>query len=94
MSGDGRHHILTIRNVTVRKGGTEILSGVDADIRSGEVTALIGPNGAGKTTLLQAILGQVPYTGEIRFRPPREHGDASPASGTFRNTCPSIGKPP
>jgi zinc transport system ATP-binding protein len=81
MTGDGHAHVLTIRNVTVRKGGVEILSGVDADIRSGEVTALIGPNGAGKTTLLQAILGQVPYTGEIRFLRTAERAHASPRIG-------------
>jgi zinc transport system ATP-binding protein len=77
-----RHlHTLSIRNLTVRKGGAEILSGVDADIRCGEVTALVGPNGAGKTTLLQAILGQVPYTGEIRFCRAREHGQGEPRIG-------------
>jgi len=74
-------HTLSIRNVTVRKGGREILSGIDADIRCGEVTALIGPNGAGKTTLLQAILGQVPYTGQIRFCGSSEHGGGAPRIG-------------
>ena len=81
MTAEGSHHVLTIRGLTVRMDGSEILSGVDADIRSGEVTALIGPNGAGKTTLLRAILGQVPYTGEIRFRRSRDHDVAAPRIG-------------
>jgi zinc transport system ATP-binding protein len=81
LTGDRHLHTLTIRNLTVRKGGVEILSGVDADVRCGEVTALIGPNGAGKTTLLQAILGQVPYTGEIRFCRSPEHGEGAPRVG-------------
>jgi zinc transport system ATP-binding protein len=81
MTGNAPIHTLAIRNLTVRKGGTEILSGVDADIRCGEVTALIGPNGAGKTTLLQAILGQVPYSGEIRFCRSSEHGEGAPRVG-------------
>jgi zinc transport system ATP-binding protein len=81
MTGEGPLHTLSIRNLTVRKGGVEILSGVDADIRCGEVTALVGPNGAGKTTLLRAILGQVPYTGEIRFCRAREHGFGEPRIG-------------
>jgi len=81
MSGEAFHHTIEIRNLTVRKGGREILSGVDADIRCGEVTALIGPNGAGKTTLLQAILGQVPYDGEIRFCRSPEHGEGAPRIG-------------
>jgi zinc transport system ATP-binding protein len=78
----GTHrHTLEIRNLSVRKGGTEILSGIDADIRCGLVTALIGPNGAGKTTLLHAILGQVPYTGEIRFCRHEDHGGGNPRIG-------------
>lgn len=77
-----RHaHTLTIRNLSVRLGGVAILSGVDADLQCGEVTALIGPNGAGKTTLLLAILGLVPCAGEIRFRRAEEHGQGTPRIG-------------
>jgi zinc transport system ATP-binding protein len=74
-------HTLEIRNLSVRAGSSEILSGIDADIRCGEVTALVGPNGAGKTTLLMAILGLVPYTGEIRFCRAEEHGRGAPRIG-------------
>ena len=74
-------HTLEIRNLSVRAGGREILSGINADIRCGEVTALIGPNGAGKTTLLLAILGLVPFTGEIRFCRAEEHGKGAPGIG-------------
>ena len=81
MTRKPHRHTLEIRNLSVRAGGVEILSGIDADIRCGEVTALIGPNGAGKTTLLHAILGQVPYTGEIRFCRAREHGEGEPRIG-------------
>ena len=81
MSGAVPHHTLEIRNLSVRAGGTEILSGVDADIRCGEITALVGPNGAGKTTLLLAILGLVPYTGEVRFCRAEEHGRGTPRIG-------------
>lgn len=75
------HHTLEIRNLSVRAGGTEILSGIHADIRCGEVTALVGPNGAGKTTLLLAILGLVPHSGEIRFCRAEEHGKGAPRIG-------------
>jgi ABC-2 type transport system ATP-binding protein len=36
---------------------TQALSGVDLEVRQGEVVGLIGPNGAGKTTLLTCLLG-------------------------------------
>ncbi|NJD62462.1 MAG: metal ABC transporter ATP-binding protein [Deltaproteobacteria bacterium] len=81
MNRPARFHTLEIRDLSVRAGGTEILSGIHADIRCGEVTALIGPNGAGKTTLLLAILGLVPYTGRIRFCRAEEHGKGTPRIG-------------
>jgi zinc transport system ATP-binding protein len=81
MNRAARFHTLEIRDLSVRAGGTEILSGIHADIRCGEVTALIGPNGAGKTTLLLAILGLVPYSGRIRFCRAEEHGKGSPRIG-------------
>lgn len=63
---------IDIRGVSVRRSGVEILSDVSATIHVGETTAVIGPNGAGKTTLLAAILGLIPYKGEIRFFPERK----------------------
>jgi ABC-2 type transport system ATP-binding protein len=35
-------------------------------VEEGRILGLIGPNGAGKTTALNAILGMVPYQGELR----------------------------
>jgi ABC-2 type transport system ATP-binding protein len=32
-------------------GSTEVLRGVDFDVRYGEVFCLLGPNGAGKTNI-------------------------------------------
>lgn len=58
---------LLLEDVGVRRGGEEILTGVNCSFLRGQVTAIIGPNGAGKTTLLQAVLGLLPSTGKIRF---------------------------
>lgn len=33
----------------------------------GTITSIIGPNGSGKTTLIKAILGLIPYEGEINL---------------------------
>jgi ABC-2 type transport system ATP-binding protein len=38
-------------------GATEVLHGIDFDVRYGEVFCLLGPNGAGKTTTLEILEG-------------------------------------
>ena len=46
--------------------GFEALSGVDLNIREGEIIALLGPNGAGKTTLISTICGITqPTSGQV-----------------------------
>ncbi len=41
------------------------LDRLDFSVQSGRILGLIGPNGAGKTTALQAILGLIPFQGEL-----------------------------
>jgi len=47
-------------------GTTIALDGVDLHVEEGRVLGLIGPNGAGKTTALNAILGLIPYQGDLK----------------------------
>jgi len=42
-------------NVTKAFQGTEVLKGIDMDVRRGEVVVLLGPSGSGKTTFLRCI---------------------------------------
>lgn len=42
------------------------LDSVDLQIEEGSILGIIGPNGAGKTTLLYAILGLIPYEGQLK----------------------------
>src|ERR1700744_2089805 len=41
------------------------LEGIDLAVQEGRILGLIGPNGAGKTTALNAILGLIPYQGQL-----------------------------
>ena len=52
-----------VNGLRMRFGGTEVLHGVDFDVRYGEVFCLLGPNGAGKTTTLEILEGFRPPTG-------------------------------
>lgn len=47
-------------------GTTIALDGIDLHVEEGRILGVIGPNGAGKTTALNAILGLIPYQGELR----------------------------
>ena len=58
--------ILSVRNLTVNRSGTEVLDSISLDINRGEFVGLVGPNGGGKTTLLLTILGILkPMNGSV-----------------------------
>ncbi|HWD48728.1 MAG TPA: ABC transporter ATP-binding protein, partial [Rhizomicrobium sp.] len=46
-------------------GSTTALDSVDLNIEEGRILGLIGPNGAGKSTFLNAVLGLIPYEGQL-----------------------------
>ena len=47
--------LLEIKNIRKSFGGTQVLRGIDFEMKKGEVTAIIGSSGSGKTTLLRCI---------------------------------------
>ncbi len=59
---------LEISDVHVRLGDKQVLAGVSASFRAGEVTTIAGPNGAGKSTLLTLLAGlRRPDRGQVRI---------------------------
>jgi len=49
--------VLDVRDLRMRYGRTDVLTGVTFAARRGEVLALLGPNGAGKTTTIEILEG-------------------------------------
>jgi ABC-2 type transport system ATP-binding protein len=58
--------VIEARGLRKAFGTTVALDGVDLRVEEGRILGLIGPNGAGKTTALNAILGLIPYEGELK----------------------------
>ena len=59
---------LSYSNVSKRFGRIRALSGVNLEIRKGEIFGFIGPDGAGKTTLIRIAMGITnPDSGECRL---------------------------
>jgi len=57
---------ITVRGLTVVRGGRTVLSGVCFDVPPAQVTGLLGPSGSGKTTLMRSIVGvQLAVSGEV-----------------------------
>lgn len=51
--------MITMKNVSKSYGGKVAVSGLDLEIRPGEIFGFLGPNGAGKTTTISMITGMI-----------------------------------
>lgn len=60
--------MIEVRNLSKSFGSTQVLNGINLDIRKGEVVSVIGPSGSGKSTLLRCLnMLERPTAGSINF---------------------------
>ena len=62
--------MLKITNLHAKVSGKEILTGLNLEVKKGEVHAIMGPNGSGKSTLANVLAGREGYevtSGEIVY---------------------------
>ena len=59
--------ILDVRDLSVRFGKTVVLQNLSFSVERGHALAILGPNGSGKTVLVRALIGAIPYQGEVRW---------------------------
>jgi ABC-2 type transport system ATP-binding protein len=71
------HPVISARGLRKSYKSKLALDNTSFDIGPGKIIGLIGPNGAGKTTALKAVLGLIPFDGELTVlgRDPRTQRD-------------------
>jgi phospholipid/cholesterol/gamma-HCH transport system ATP-binding protein len=66
MTEPKEHPIIEVRDLTLRFGDVEVLSGVSFAVTAGETVCILGGSGGGKTTLLRCMFGALrPTAGRV-----------------------------
>lgn len=63
--------ILSVRDLTANVDGTQILKGLNLELKAGEIHAIMGPNGSGKSTFSKVLAGHPDYEvtgGEVIYK--------------------------
>lgn len=66
-SVEARFPALEVDNLSVAFDRTTVLERLSFDVLHGSALAIVGPNGAGKSVLAKALIGAVPYEGNIKW---------------------------
>jgi len=87
--------LLRARGVTASYGSLRVLSGVDLQLRAGQVHALVGPNGSGKSTLLRVLAGELAGRGGVQVTGTVElAGSVQPSRGPERRVLAGVVRTP
>ncbi len=59
--------MLSLENVTIKRGEKVVIDGANLKVESGEIVLIRGGSGSGKSTLLNCIAGRLRYSGRIEI---------------------------
>jgi Fe-S cluster assembly ATP-binding protein len=71
MINENSEIILSVKNLHANVDGTEILKGLNLEVRAGEIHAIMGLNGSGKSTFSKVLAGHPDYevtAGDVIFK--------------------------
>jgi ABC-2 type transport system ATP-binding protein len=57
MNNSSGGNAVEVRGLHLKRGRTQVFSGLDLDVPRGQITGLMGPSGCGKTSLMRSIVG-------------------------------------
>ena len=61
--------MLRVEGLAIAFGDLTVLRDLTFQVDRGDSLAIIGPNGAGKTVLFKALIGAIPFVGQIQWGP-------------------------
>lgn len=67
--------ILTVKNLSIKRQKTQILSEVNFSLKANENLGIVGESGSGKSTFALALCGLIPFAGEINFFLGKNHAE-------------------
>ena len=78
-------NVISAKGLSKHYGKQVAVDHISFEIAPGRIVGLIGPNGSGKTTTLKALLGLIPFEGELSVLglDPRSQRDALMADVSF-----------
>jgi ABC-type polar amino acid transport system ATPase subunit len=80
--------VIKVSNLHKKFGDLQVLKGIDAEVKKGEVLVIIGPSGSGKSTFLRCLNFLEEYDhGEVRFNG-QLVGYRSIENGTLKRASP------
>ncbi|MDO5036616.1 MAG: ABC-F family ATP-binding cassette domain-containing protein [Porphyromonas sp.] len=85
----GAYPLIT-KDLGVAYGDHQVLESIDLTIERGDKVAIVGKNGSGKTTFVRAVMGEIPYSGEIKHGHQVEYSYFAQNQATLLNPSKTI----